>query len=136
MKFTDNLDITKLLVLNPSQSHSRGQAEFFVDTSSPTSLIAPSIALNLDLPLNSFNFKGKAYIGGSKIRTAKTGNVEVAMQGENNEVFKENFSFSVTEYEGKQAASLDNILGMDFIKKFAMNLIVKTNEEDRAFLEY
>lgn len=136
LKFTEDLEITKVLVLNPPQSHNRKQAEFFIDTGSPISLIAPSTALNLDLPLSKFDFKDKAYIGGSQIRTTPIEGIEVAMRGEKNEIFKEKFNFLVTEYEGKQASSLDNILGMDFLQNFGMNLIVKMNEENEAFLEY
>lgn len=135
LKFTENLEITRVILLDPPQSRKRGQEEFFMDTGSPRSFIVPKTASNLDLPVSKFKFKDNVYIGGSKLKAATIEDVKVAIRAEDDEIFRGEFDFGVTEYHGKQAAAPDNILGMDFLSRFGMNLIVKTKQKREAFLD-
>lgn len=138
LNLSENLGLVRSAYVDAEKGRNPSQAEFYIDTGSPVSVISPELAERMQIPVNKLNFKETMAVGGAFIDVAIIDPVELTFYSpETGEYGSVKIPIYVSDYTNEQPKDMvDNILGMTFLANTSADLHVETDEREiEAYIE-
>jgi hypothetical protein len=138
LSLSENLGLVRSAYVDAEKGRAPGQAEFYIDTGSPVSVLSPELTERMQIPVNKLDFSDTVALGGAFIDVAIIDPIELTFFSEETGAYGSvEIPIYVSNYTyEKPKDRVDNVLGMTFFANTSADLHLETEERDvQAYIE-
>lgn len=138
LELSERLGLVRSAYVESNKARHPAQAEFYIDTGSPVSVLSPELCERMQIPVKKLDFDEKIAIGGAFVDVAVIDPVKLTFYSE---ASGDHTSVKVPIYVSDYSSSVpedvvDNILGMTFFANTGLDLVVENDDSSRGMTAY
>lgn len=132
LDLSEKLGLVTSAYVDAEKGRAPGQAEFYIDTGFPVSLLSPELTERMQIPIKKLRFTDTIALGGAFIDVAIIDPVKLTFYNDSTgEYGTVKMPIYVSDYTREKPKDIaDNILGMTFFANTSADLHIETDERE------